>query len=767
MDVRLPDGTIIANVPDGTTKAQLTAKLKANGVAVPAEWLADAKAPQPQAAQGLGDVIRDIPRQAGLVGRSVVNAAASLPALGADAIGGVLNAGADLYHDMRAPTVAELVTGKQKGFRFQQTMPTLNAAMTSAGVPQPQNANERVAVDAGTLLLGAGGMARGAGMLADGAKGITKNVLASLAARPVVQGAGAVGSGVAGGSVREAGGSEGEQFAASLAGGVAGGIGADKLARGARAAGNAITRMVTPRAVELAQADQQISLILQRNGVDWAQVPERIRQSMREEAAAAMVNGQPLNADAVRRMLVFRRTGTTPTVGQLTQNPGQITREKNLAKTGANSTNTNLQALPELENSNSRQLLNLLDDSGARGAPRAPEAAAAAIGDLSGVARSKRNEISSLYGAARDSEGRSVVLDGRAAAQNAIRRLDEDGVGKLPPEVDRWLNDLSTGAVDLTVDYQQKLVKNLYRKMQGAGDNGDLRHGLRLVREALDDADVPQGYQPQAPTNPGNLPAVRSNTPALPGAAQAPASNAGQEAIDAYRRARSANRAYMQTLEANPALAAVDEALAAVAANPQLRSVADAVGPGTFIDNFITSKTATPGQVQGIAQRVGPEGRQALRQYMARYLKDAATGGADDITTFASKSYRDAFKRLEDKLPAFFSREEVQQFRDIADAAKYMKAQPDGSAVNNSASAALMLGRGVDMLERIAQKAPVGRDAITGVLQGVQQRQVMAPRNALATFAPPRAGVRVNPLVSLGFPVTVQAGENDRRNAPP
>lgn len=31
MDVRLPDGTVISNVPDGTTKAQLTEKLKANG----------------------------------------------------------------------------------------------------------------------------------------------------------------------------------------------------------------------------------------------------------------------------------------------------------------------------------------------------------------------------------------------------------------------------------------------------------------------------------------------------------------------------------------------------------------------------------------------------------------------------------------------------------------------------------------------------------------------------------------------------------------
>jgi hypothetical protein len=31
MDVRLPDGTVINNVPEGTTKAQLLTKLKANG----------------------------------------------------------------------------------------------------------------------------------------------------------------------------------------------------------------------------------------------------------------------------------------------------------------------------------------------------------------------------------------------------------------------------------------------------------------------------------------------------------------------------------------------------------------------------------------------------------------------------------------------------------------------------------------------------------------------------------------------------------------
>jgi hypothetical protein len=39
MDVQLPDGTIVQNIPDGTSKADLVAKLQANGMQVPSAWL--------------------------------------------------------------------------------------------------------------------------------------------------------------------------------------------------------------------------------------------------------------------------------------------------------------------------------------------------------------------------------------------------------------------------------------------------------------------------------------------------------------------------------------------------------------------------------------------------------------------------------------------------------------------------------------------------------------------------------------------------------
>lgn len=60
MDVRLPDGTVIKNVPDGTSKADLVTKLKANGMNVPDSWAAPASAPKPQgsAFDGLMNMIK-------------------------------------------------------------------------------------------------------------------------------------------------------------------------------------------------------------------------------------------------------------------------------------------------------------------------------------------------------------------------------------------------------------------------------------------------------------------------------------------------------------------------------------------------------------------------------------------------------------------------------------------------------------------------------------------------------------------------------------
>ena len=719
MDVKLPDGTIIQNVPDGTTKADLVAKLKSNGMAVPSEWLAPA--PQQQASQSVGTGIRDIPRQIGLTAR-----------YGIEGLGRMADVVTEPVRQFVVNPLARLVGAPEAASSG-------DAASTLAdkiGLPSPQTADERVVGDAARMVAGAGGMAGATGAAARGVSGVAQNVLQNLAARPGVQAVGAATSGLAGGSVREAGGGDAEQFAASLAGGVGGGIAADKLAGAARGVGNAITRMVTPKATELAKADQQINLTLSRSGVDWSQVPERIRQSLREDAAQALANGQPLNAEALQRLLVFRRAGVTPTVGQLTQDPGQITREMNLAKAGANSTDASLQALPSLQNTNVQALLRRLDEAGAANAPTASGAGQAVIDSLGKTVARNKNEIGSLYSAARDTSGRSAPLDGYTFTKSANEALDQANVGSfLPPDIAKKMNGIATGEIPLTVDVSEQLKTSLGNLQRNASD-GNARHALKLVRQALDDTPL----MPAPQVNPGNLPAVIGTVPPSPAAI-------GKESVDAFTKARAANREWMQRIEGNPALAAV----------------VDGVEPDQFVQKFVVGNGASAKDVRALAGELDPQARESMRQYLVAYLRDKATNGDRDIAKFGGQTYRNALRGIADKLPAFFDDAEIQHLKDIGDAAKYMQAQPAGSAVNNSNSGAMLIGKGLDLLANVSGKLPLGlNDTITGTIQGLQQRQALTPRNALQTLAAPRSGSRViNPLLAITASPPVDARQND------
>lgn len=721
MDVRLPDGTIIQNVPDGTTKADLVAKLKANGMSVPAEWLAPAQ--DKSIAVKVGDALSDIPRQVGLTGRYLVKSAAAIPAMLTDAVTGPYN------------SIANLVAGEGNGYRFKAQMPALDAVMTRAGVPEPADANERVIGDIATTAGGAGTMVAGAAKAAaNAAPGVARNALAALSARPGVQLAGAAGAGGAGGAVREAGGGPGAQFLAALGGGVAAGSAAAAVPGAVSAATRAASRFMPQ---QMQAVDQQISLTLQRSGIDWAQVPERIKQGMRQDVADALNTGQPLNADALRRLLVFRSTGTTPTVGMLTQDPGLISREMNLAKAGANSTDQALQRLPAIQNANAAQLLRRLDESGAAGAPDAMTAGGNAIASLAGNLTSAEARRNALYAAARDTSGRSAPLDGATFTRLANERLAQALAPKLGSEVDGILNDIATGRTPLTVEYAEQLKTALGRKAAAAqGTQGDLAHAYGIVRRALDETPL----QPAPQVNPGNLPAVPGTVPASPAVV-------GQESIDAFNAARAAHRALMQRIESNPAL----------------RAVHDGVQPDQFVSRFVVGKGASANDVAALAGELSPAARESMRQYLVRYLRDAATNSTDDVTKFSSAAYSRAFRGIADKMPAFFNQEEMQALRDVGRAATYMQAQPVGSAVNNSNSGALLIGKGVDLLSSITGKLPLGlKDTINGTLQGYQQRQALTPANALALKAAD-SSPRVNPLLAATIAAPVQAREDNRR----
>jgi len=76
------------------------------------------------------------------------------------------------------------------------------------------------------------------------------------------------------------------------------------------------------------------------------------------------------------------------------------------------------------------------------------------------------------------------------------------------------------------------------------------------------------------------------------------------------------------------------------------------------------------------------------------------------------------------KLSAFFSPDEVVQVRSVSNVANYTSAQPVGSAVNNSNSASVLVGKGIDLLDRLVGNIPLfgALPTANNVARGFAQR---------------------------------------------
>lgn len=169
--------------------------------------IVEAKKSTKKPAQERG-VVDDVARQVGLLARGTATGVAALPAMLSDAVTGTINAGLDK------------IQGDGKGFRFKPAMQSLNDALSMAGVPQPENATERVVQDVVGAMSGTGATVAAGTNLAKAASSVKAGVGKMLSAAPGAQVlSAATGSGAASG-VREGGGGAGEQLAAGLAGAV-------------------------------------------------------------------------------------------------------------------------------------------------------------------------------------------------------------------------------------------------------------------------------------------------------------------------------------------------------------------------------------------------------------------------------------------------------------------------------------------------------------------------------------------------------------------
>jgi hypothetical protein len=586
-------------------------------------------------------------------------------------------------------------------------------------LPTPQNATERVVGDASRI------MASGAvpiGMASQGAnitQGTTQQVLRTLAANPLQQTASAGASGAAGGTSREMGGSQGEQLAASVLAGIATPYAMNKVQQAGQSVANTVRSAVKPNNVAV---DVRIESALNNSGVRFADLSENIRNGIRQDVASALNSGGDLSPDAVRRLVDYRVTGATPRRSTLTLDPAEVSQEKNLAKLGINSKDRAAQTLGQVENLNNRQLITNLNNLGANTTDDAVLGGARVMDALGEVDTAARGRINARYEAARATTGRSAALDPSHFTQTANNLLDDALLGgKLPGDVRNLLNRAAQGEMPLTVDVAEQFKTRIGDLQRSTTDMAE-RKALGLVRQALDD------------------------TPLL--------GDQGQEAINAFNRARRLNRAYMGIVERTPAL----------------QAVRDGMEPDKFVQTFIVGNGAKANTMDvsmlGRAVRQNPEAREAIRTQISAHLKKAAlNGAADEVGNFSQSAYNKALNTIGDrKLGMFFSPDEIAQFRAVGRVASYEQFQPRGSAVNNSNTAGSAMAH---LLERVANssilsKVPLGSMLATpaqNISIGIRSDKALnVPRSLLAPQMPSQA-----PAGLLMSPAAFMMPEDEKR----
>ena len=633
-----------------------------------AKAYADSKGKQP-AAVTVGKELNSIPRQFGLTARYGLE--------------GLANSAELVTEPIRA--ITDRLTGNVGNTKPAGKLATQFADFV--GLPSPQNADERVIADATKLGFGSMGMGGAANKFAKMTTGATADALKFLAANPAQQAATAAGAGLGGGASREAGGSQLEQGVAAVAGGLGG---AAALSAGKSAAN--LAKQLFNKGLTQQQLDVQIGGILSRTGVDYNQVPEKVKQSLRAELASSLNANKELNADAVSRLAAFKEAGVTPTRGMISQNPVQITREMNLAKTGANSSDEGLQGLALMQNQNNAKLIGNMNNMGAN------------LGDIEGAGQTVTNSIfgrqaglrgaeQSAWDLAKSSPGYKQPISA-GPLSDINRALDDEALMPfMNKEISKYMEAFQTG---------QPFTPQAYRNLQSmlsseVAKGGNEARAAELAARILRDSEL----KPAGLLNTGNLPVPQGLANALSGA-----DNAATEAIGAVNTARGATRSAYAFEDSSPLVRSV-------------LSDSATSDPARIAQRYVIGGTAT--EAAEVVNQVGPQGLPVIKNAILAHLKDKAlSGAADETGKFSQAAFNKALAAIGDrKLSLLFTPEELRMLQVNGRVAALMQSQPIGAAVNNSNSGALMLGRGYDGLRALAGKLPFGQQMVLDPLSNI------------------------------------------------
>lgn len=445
-------------------------------------------------------------------------------------------------------------------------------------------------------------------------------------------------------------------------------------------------------------ADAYIAQAANEAGQSINDIPQSLLERLRAQAQHALSQGQDLDTAAALRKADFEAIGQQPLLGQITRDPIQFARERNLRGIAGAGEPIAARLAGQTEG------LNRTIGGFAQGADEAFAGGQKIARGLGSIDARARGVVDDAYNAARDTAGRYVDLDHVGFVKAANDALDEGMLGHyLPAQVRNMLNDVSTGKIPLNVNTAVQMDSVLSAAQRGALPAE--RKSLGVVRDALN----------------------RSS----------PANNIGSDALAAFQGARKLAAERFKLHEAIPALKA--------AANGD-------VPADDFVRKFIINGDAL--ELRGMANLLkehAPEAYQQARAQIGDELRRAGFG--ENIAgdkPFSQERFNAKLRQMGTaRLQAFFTPEEIATMRTAGRVGAYMESPPAGSAVNYSNTGSAVVNAAQSAAPGIIGKA-IGAARWAAKAAGNDAAVKRAMRADVPVSGAARGSRRLNELLLLG-----------------
>lgn len=435
-------------------------------------------------------------------------------------------------------------------------------------------------------------------------------------------------------------GSKGTQAAVGAAGGAILTPAVAKAATGLATAVNAVGKRLvgaSDSAIQQRAAQLVDDWARTQTDVDLSAFPATIRAKVQAQVADALRNGRQVDPAALARAADFEALGIKPTQGQITRNPTQFARERNLR--GVEGAGEPL-ATRFAEQDNA--LLRALNGRASNVEP--DTAGNQLIAALQATDEPARKAVTAAYGAARNAAGKDADLWRPEVAQS-VQGIVENYGDRVPSAVVDRLRSFGligdgTGKKLLNYDEADKLLKQI-NSLQG--NDKATNSALGELRNAIKGAITDQ--------------------PGMPG--------------DPYAGARSLAAARFKILDDTPGL----------------RAALEGEVPDTFVRKYLIGADAKSANNLMKALSGNDEATDLARGQVASFLRDKAFGAnAAGDKGFSQESFNRALKQIgRNKLEAIFGPQVADELFTVGRVGAYIHSQPAGSAVNNSNTAGAVM----------------------------------------------------------------------------